>query len=189
MTDNAMGWLDRIVDFDLGGSDWILIETRGAINAFVSVRMGVDLTSSAGGTPGFVMFDGTGVGGGQAGYLLALRAIATADLHRHLTTLAGLGLTGFGFYDATPFAIPLTQLYIKLDHQMPSDTFRLNVSVDFTLDVGASLTDRMRVSTIKGRDMVAGGPSGFVDTKAAPAPHFGATVLFRVNPSTLQVTL
>jgi hypothetical protein len=188
--DFSEDFLQKITAINFGGGDWVRIQLTGTINAFVETRMRVDLPDQSGGTPGFFLFDGTGVGHGEASYLMpsnpstgAIR-ITKAMLSQKLSTGGGSELTAFGFYDARPFAIPNVLLFIKLDGSMPASPFRLRISIAYDF----ALTGTMIVQTIKGKSMVPLGQPP-VSSATVEGPDDGSPRDFRVDPDTLQVTL
>lgn len=188
-------FMQRITGFNFGGGNWIAISMIGAVNAFVNVLLQVDFVDTDGGTPGLKLFDGTGVGHGEAAYLRAGfppdTLVRKEDFKGELRTNAGHALTGFGAFDARPFAIPATIVYVKIDKHLPASKFRLRCAVTFPSDdTGPSTTDKMIVSTIKGKSMKAGfnvfaPPSAF--SARAPAPNHGATRDFVVHNDTLKI--
>lgn len=187
--------MQRITGFNFGGGNWVAISMIGAINAFVAVTMQVDFVDTDGGTPGLILFNGTGVAHGEAPYLRAAfppdTLVRKEDFKGELRTNAGHALTAFGAFDARAFAIPATIVYVKIDKHLPATKFTLRCAVTFpSEDTGPSTTDKMIVSTIKGKSMKAGfsvfaPPAAF--SARAPAPNHGATRDFLIHPDTLKI--
>lgn len=201
MTDNTMGWLDRITDFDLGSGPWVVAAVELQYPASRPLQFNVDLTfpDQSGGTPGFALIASNIV---KPSFFSGVHAVTTADLHGNLTTLAGAHMTGFGVRNLPgslfPGSIMNCQLWIKLDDHMPKSPFRLRFHY-FTNDTfGSGDIESFVVATVRNRLK-----RGFRITRALtfPQPLAGSaaellyvtsdgdlTFDFRISPSSLQVT-
>lgn len=201
MTDNTMGWLDRIVDFDLGSGPWVVAAVDLRYPASRPLQFNVDLTfpDQSGGTPGFALVAANIV---NPPFFPGVHVVTVADLHGNLTTSAGAHMTGFGVRNLpsslSPGSLMNCQLWIKLDAYMPKSPFRLRFHY-FTNDTfGSGDIENFVVATVRNKlkkgfriaasltfpQPLAGSASKLLDVTSDGDLTFD----FWVSPSTLQVT-
>lgn len=186
MPDNAMGWLDRVVDFNFG-SQWFMLETASNNEVITSV----DFPDMSGGTPGFAMVDTTT----PSSYPNGPFTISPANLQGRLTTLAGQGLIGFGerHDQLFPSDLAYVRVWLKFTQALPSSTFRVRFRCRAEVLEVASV--RVRAQTVARGRMRAGlstsaVPFGSVAGDLVLIGSTGVTVVtdFRIDPVSLRVT-
>lgn len=172
-------FLETITGISFPGKKWLFVSQLGKVNAFAVNIFTIDFPDQAGGTPGLVPFNGTGVGNGQASYLTpGPPFVPTPALERGvLRTNAGAQLHGYGWYDARPFQTPFTRVAIKIDGLMPKSTFRVSVTTSVPPDPGG-VNSSIIVTTV--------GPRGQVDEKSSDQ-QIGVPHVFRINPTSLAI--
>lgn len=191
MTDNpySLDFLQQITKVQFG-VQWLTIAALGFTDQ--AEKITVDFPDISGGTPGFTLLDAASLPPPK--FLGSPHQVTAKDISHGLITEAGAPLTGFGLkvFDF-PIAGPTgrgAQVFIALNHFLPSTPFRVTVFGTNTNTSGLGFVGTMKKDSMKANTIVDGlgefsGHNQYFQTADFGAVPAGTTLV--VDPKTLTV--